>query len=59
MINFQKDLDKIKFSLRDVTTKSDLSEETKDLVKIVDLENVITEIVKKYLVSLNPLLKRK
>ena len=33
LINFQKDLDEIKISLRDVTTKDDLNEMTKDLVK--------------------------
>jgi hypothetical protein len=30
LINFQKDLDEIKISLRDVTTKDDLNEMTKD-----------------------------
>ncbi|CAC5379925.1 unnamed protein product [Mytilus coruscus] len=40
IINFQKDLDEIKFSLRDVTTKDDLNEVTKDLVKTADLENM-------------------
>ncbi|CAG2191578.1 unnamed protein product [Mytilus edulis] len=47
IINFQKDLDEIKFSLRDVTTKDDLNEVTKDLVKTADLENMVTGIVKK------------
>ncbi|CAG2233066.1 unnamed protein product [Mytilus edulis] len=46
IINFQKDLDEIKFSLRDVTTKDDLNEVTKDLVKTADLENMVTGIVK-------------
>jgi hypothetical protein len=45
LINFQKDLDEIKFSLRDVTTKDDLNEMTKDLVKTSDLENIVTGIV--------------
>jgi hypothetical protein len=39
--NFQKDLDEIKISLRDVTTKDDLNEMTKDLVKTSDLENIV------------------
>ncbi|CAG2247753.1 unnamed protein product [Mytilus edulis] len=47
IINFQKDLDEIKFSLKDVTTKDDLNEVTKDLVKTADLENMVTGIVKK------------
>jgi hypothetical protein len=47
LINFQKDLDEIKISLRDVTTKDDLNEMTKDLVKTSDLENIVTGIVKK------------
>ncbi|CAC5403218.1 unnamed protein product [Mytilus coruscus] len=47
IINFQKDLDEIMFSLRDVTTKDDLNEVTKDLVKTADLENMVTGIVKK------------
>ncbi|CAG2253791.1 unnamed protein product [Mytilus edulis] len=46
IINFQKDLDEIKFSLKDVTTKDDLNEVTKDLVKTADLENMVTGIVK-------------
>jgi hypothetical protein len=49
LINFQKDLDEIKFSLRDVTKKDDLNEMTKDLVKTSDLENIVTCIVKKTL----------
>ena len=36
LINFQKDVDEIKISLRDVTTKDDLNEMTKDLVKASD-----------------------
>lgn len=47
IINFQIDLDEIKFSLRDVTTKDDLNEVTKDLVKTADLENMVAGIVKK------------
>lgn len=47
LINFQKDLDDIKFGLRDLTTKQDLDEVTKDLVKTSDLENMVTGIVKK------------
>ena len=41
LINFQKDLDEIKISLRDVATKDDLNEMTKDLVKTSDLENIV------------------
>ncbi|VDI70287.1 Hypothetical predicted protein [Mytilus galloprovincialis] len=48
IINFQKDLDEIKFSLRDVTTKDDLNEVTKDLVKTADLENMVTGIVNNF-----------
>ncbi|CAG2257503.1 unnamed protein product [Mytilus edulis] len=47
LINFQKDLDEIKFSLKDVTTKQHLIDVTKDLVKTSDLENLVTGIVKK------------
>lgn len=47
LINFQKDLDEIKFSLRDVTTKDDLDKVTRDLVKTSDLEEMVTGIVKK------------
>ena len=54
LINFQKDLDEIKISLRDVTTKDDLNEMTKDLVKTSDLENIVTGIVKKLFASLSP-----
>jgi hypothetical protein len=45
LINFQKDLDEIKISLRDVATKDDLNEMTKDLVKTSDLENIVTGIL--------------
>ncbi|CAC5388023.1 unnamed protein product [Mytilus coruscus] len=44
IIYFQKDLDEIKFRLMDVTTKDDLNEVTKDLVKTADLENMVTGI---------------
>lgn len=59
LINFQKDLDEIKFSLRDVTTKSDLNEVTKDLVKTVDLENMVTGIVKKLFSKFESTLEKK
>jgi hypothetical protein len=48
-----KDLDEIKISLRDVATKDDLNEMTKDLVKTSDLENIVTGIVKKLFSKLN------
>ncbi|CAG2206488.1 unnamed protein product [Mytilus edulis] len=47
IINFLKDLDEIKFSLRNVTTKDDLNEVTKELVKTADLENMVTGMVGK------------
>ena len=59
LINFQKDLDEIKISLRDVTTKDDLNEMTKDLVKTSDLENIVTGIVKKLFSKFESLLEKK
>ena len=59
LINFQKDLDEIKFSLRDITTKEDLNEVTKDLVKVTDLENVVTGIVKKLFSKFESALEKK
>ena len=57
--NFQKDLDEIKISLRDVTTKDDLNEMTKDLVKTSDLENIVTGIVKKLFSKFESSLEKK
>ena len=59
LINFQKDLDEIKISLRDVTTKDDLNEMTKDLVKTSDLENIVTGIVKKLFSKFESSLEKK
>ena len=59
LINFKKDLDEIKFSLRDVTTKDDLNEMTKDLVKTSDLENIVTGIVKKLFSKFESSLEKK
>jgi hypothetical protein len=57
--NFQKDLDEIKISLRDVTTKDDLNEMTKDLDKTSDLENIVTGIVKKLFSKFESSLEKK
>ena len=59
LINFQKDLDEIKISLRDVATKDDLNEMTKDLLKTSDLENIFTGIVKKLFSKFEPSLEKK
>jgi hypothetical protein len=59
LINFQKDLDEIKLSLRDATTKDDLTEMTKDLVKTSDLENIVTGIVKKLFSKFESSLEKK
>ena len=59
LINFQKDLDEIKISLRDVTTKDDLNEMTKALVKTSDLENIVTGIVKKLFSKFESSLEKK
>ncbi|VDI46270.1 Hypothetical predicted protein [Mytilus galloprovincialis] len=59
LINFQKDLDEIKFSLRDVTTKEHLIDVTKDLVKTSDLENLVTGIVKKLFSKFESSLEKK
>ncbi|CAC5360146.1 unnamed protein product [Mytilus coruscus] len=58
-INFQKDLDEIKFSLRDVTTKDDLNEVTKDLVKTSELEDIVSGIVKKLFIKFESSLEKK
>ena len=59
LINFQKDLDEIKFSLRDVTTKDDLDKVTKDLVRTSDLEEMVTGIVKKLFSKFESTLEKK
>ena len=59
LINFQKDLDEIKFSLREVTTKEDLNEVTKDLVKTSDLEDLVIGIVKKLFSKFESSLEKK
>lgn len=59
IINFQKDLDEIKFSLKDITTKDDLNEVTKDLVKTSDLEMLVTTIVKKLFSKFESSLEKK
>lgn len=59
LINFQKDLDEIKFSLRDVTTKYDLDKVTKDLVKTSDLEDMVTGIVRKLFSKFESSLEKK
>ncbi|CAC5421788.1 unnamed protein product [Mytilus coruscus] len=46
LLSFKSTLMKKKFSLRDVPTKDDLVDITKDLVKTSDLENLVTGIVK-------------
>jgi cell division septum initiation protein DivIVA len=45
--------------LRDVTTKDDLNEMTKDLVKTSDLENIVTGIVKKLFSKFESSLEKK
>ena len=59
LINFQKDLDEIKFSLKELTTKDDLEEVTKDLVKTSDLEILVTGIVKKLFSKFESSLEKK
>ena len=59
IMSFQKDIEEIKTNLEGVTRKEDLDRVTKDLIKVSDLEQLVTVIVKKLMNEFETNIQRK
>jgi hypothetical protein len=59
LMSFQKDIDEIKTNLEGVTRKKDIDDATKDLIRISDLENLVSTIVHNLLKRISKISEQK